>query len=69
MKTSILEKTQDISTIYFEENLIGTRLLDLRDELNRVINASGQFDYNNITSSCNYIMAIYTESFVHAMKK
>jgi len=69
MTQKIVEKTKDVETIYFENNLLANKVLDLRIELEKLAGTIGNSDLFNLKASAQHSLALINQAQEYNLKK
>jgi hypothetical protein len=69
MTQKIIEKTKDVETIYFENNLLAHKVLDLREALKNFANNFGANDMFNLKASALHSLAFINQAQEYNLKK
>lgn len=69
MTQRIIEKTKDVETIYFENNILAHRILDLRQNLQSQVDSVGHNDLFNLRDSGMHSLAFINQAQEYNLKK
>ena len=69
MTQRVVEKTKDVETIYFENNILANKILDLRANLESIVKGVGQNDLFNLRDSGLHSLAQINQAQEYNLKK
>ena len=69
MTQRVIEKTKDVETIYFQNNLLANKILDLKQNIVNMSNGIGQNDLFNLKESAQHSMTFINQAQEYQLKK
>ena len=69
MTSKIIEKTKDVETIYFQNNLLANKILDLKQSLESLSQGIGANDLFNLRESAMHSLAFINQAQEYQLKK